>query len=105
MPLTNDIYATIAQLITIILVLATQSDILSALQTLVILRFRSDVAWDEMIGEAGNRSFNMWFMRIFVPNMLKIIQGVAVLFASFLIIVQSSEIIELLKANKIFMVG
>mmetsp|Transcript_8602 Transcript_8602/g.12263 ORF Transcript_8602/g.12263 Transcript_8602/m.12263 type:complete len:388 (+) Transcript_8602:59-1222(+) len=96
-PLTNDIYTTIAQLITIILVLATQSDVLSALQTLIILRFRSDVAWDEMIGETGNRSFNMWFMRIFVPNMLKIIQGVAVLFASFLIIVQSSEIIELLK--------
>ena len=96
-PLTNNIYTTIAQLITIILVLATQSDVLSALQTLVILRFRSDVAWDEMIGEAGNRSYNMWFMRIFVPNMLKIIQGVAVLFASFLIIVQSTEIIELLK--------
>lgn len=96
-PLTNDIYTTAAQLITIILVLATQSDLLSALQTLIIFRFRSNVAWDQMIGETGNRSFNMWFMRIFVPNMLKIIQGVAVLFASFLIIVQSSEIIELLK--------
>ncbi len=96
-PLTNDIYTTIAQLITIILVFATQSDVLSALQTLVVLRFRGDVAWDQMIGETGNRSFGIWFRRIFVPSMLKIIQGVAVLFASFLIIVQSSEIIELLK--------
>ena len=96
-PLTSNLYVAAAQVITIVLVLATQNDLLSSLQTLAVLRNRENVPWDKLIGQEGKRNWCLWLTRIFLPNILKIAQSIAILFASFIIIVQSTDIIELLK--------
>ena len=96
-PLTSNLYVAAAQVITIVLVLATQNDLLSSLQTIVVLRNRENVPWDKLIGQEGNRNYCLWLNRIFFPNILKIAQSIAILFASFVIIVQSTDIIDLLK--------
>ncbi len=82
------------QCLSIILCLSTQSDVLTAVQTLVILH-RSD-EWYNIIGE-NEYSRTLWIRRVVLPNTLKVIQGVLVIFICFVIIIQSDDIITLLK--------
>jgi hypothetical protein len=90
---------TFAQGIALILVLATQSDILKSIHTIISLqRNAHNVPWDKLIGEEGSRSLCLWILRILLPNVAKFIQGAFILFVSFVIIVQSVTIIDLLKA-------
>jgi len=97
-PIWVPLEVTLAQFITIIIVIATQSDLLTSVTTLVTLRKNAEhVRWDELIGEPGNRSWLQWTVRIMFPNAQKLSQGLVISFASFVIIVQSNEIIDLLK--------
>ncbi len=88
---------TFAQYLAVILALATQTDILTSIQTVLLLKNDDHVPWDKVIGEEGNRSRYLWVLRILLPNILKFIQASVVLFASFVIIIQSERIIDLLK--------
>mmetsp|Transcript_847 Transcript_847/g.1267 ORF Transcript_847/g.1267 Transcript_847/m.1267 type:complete len:538 (-) Transcript_847:168-1781(-) len=89
---------TLAQGIALILVLATQSDILTSIHAIITLQKNANnVQWDKLIGEEDNRSFCLWIIRILLPNLAKFIQGAIILFLSFVIIVQSENIIDLLK--------
>ena len=56
-----------------------------------------DSNWDEVIGKKGQRTNALWIIRIGFPNALKLIQGITVVLVSFVIIVQASDIIDLLK--------
>lgn len=97
-PIFAPIEVTLAQGIAIILVLATQTDLLTSLNTLLTLKMKCDyVPWDSLIGEEGNRTWRQWNTRIMFPNVMKFTQGATILFASFVIIVQSRDIIDLLK--------
>jgi len=97
-PIRVPLEITIAQFITIILVLATQSDLVSSVHILIALRRRAEhVPWDEVIDKKGDRSVVTWLMRILFPNVIKISQSIVVLYASFIVIIQSSDIIDLLK--------
>ncbi len=87
----------VAQCVTVVLVLATQTDILSSIKTVYILRNADHIPWDRVIGEEGNRTWCLWLRRILLPNVLKFIQADVVLFASFIIIVQSTKTLDLLK--------
>eukprot|EP00553_Chaetoceros_curvisetus_P014537 CAMPEP_0204644210 /NCGR_PEP_ID=MMETSP0718-20130828/1305_1 /ASSEMBLY_ACC=CAM_ASM_000674 /TAXON_ID=230516 /ORGANISM="Chaetoceros curvisetus" /LENGTH=403 /DNA_ID=CAMNT_0051665701 /DNA_START=1 /DNA_END=1212 /DNA_ORIENTATION=+ len=96
---TGVIYARYAA---VILVLATQTDVLSSIQTMLLLKSTSSEGWDKIIGEEGsgdNRSISgrLWIVRILIPNMLKLIQAIVILFTSFIIIIQSETIVDLLK--------
>ena len=97
-PIYPAIFVTSAQGIALILVLATQSDILTSIHAIVTLQKNANnVQWDKLIGEEGNRSFCLWIIRILLPNLAKFIQCAISLFLSFVIIVQSKDIIDLLK--------
>lgn len=85
------------QYLTVIFVIATQNDLFSSLQTLGKLRYSDDVPWDEVIGEKGVRTWQLWVLRILLPNVFKFIQATVILFASFLVAIRSSRIIDLLK--------
>ena len=101
----------VGQFFTIILSSFTQRDVLTAIKYLIM--FRTDGAdWrillvddDESIvsnttnssGEGLPPMRGMWFRRAVLPNLLKIVQGLLVLFTSLVVIVQSDDIIDLLK--------
>ncbi len=88
-------YVSVGQFLSIILCLATQNDILVSIRSFISLGDTSN--WDVAIGEDGNRSSSLWFVRIALPNTMKLCQGVLVTLVSFVIIVQASHIIDLLK--------
>jgi len=53
--------------------------------------------WNVVIGVSGPKSTFRWIIRIGAPNLMKLSQGLLVVFVSFVIIVQSDNIIDLLK--------
>jgi len=86
----------IAQFLTIILCLSTQSDILTSIRSFLLLGKGSN--WCEIISEEQMQSSpSLWIVRIGIPNAFKLSQGLVVTVASFMIIVQSEETIDLLK--------
>jgi hypothetical protein len=94
-PFKVDNVVRVGQFLSLILCLATQSDILSSIQTIVALGKGSE--WDIVIGEEGNKRVVLYLCRVFTPNLMKLMQGILVMFVSFVIIVQSDNIIDLLK--------
>jgi len=86
----------VAQLLAIILCLSTQGDILSSIEYVLILDMGSN--WAKVIGEEDSRaSCTLWMVRVGLPNIFKLSQGLVVTFASFVIIVQNKDTIGLLK--------
>jgi len=96
-PPRNDPVVRIGQFMAVVLALFSQTDITITLYNLFQLWYGSKSQWNKVIGEEHDTSFNLWLGRIFVPNVLKISQGVIILIASIIIILQSSDIVELLK--------
>ena len=95
---TNFIAVYTIQFFTILLTLMTQTDVLSATQTFVLLYYGS---WRQTISRGDDNQIEAgcltWIARVLIPLSLKFSQGAFVLFISWLIIVQSTEAIELLK--------
>ena len=97
----NAVY--IGQFFAITLALMTQSDVLSATQTFLLLRNSPQVPWQRTISRDGMEENIMgigcftWLVRVFIPVFLKFIQGLFVLFISWLLIVQSTNVVDLLK--------
>ncbi len=85
----------IGQILSIILVLATQTDLLVPIRNFALLGPKSN--WDAAVGEEGNKSLILWSVRIALPNLMQTITGLLVIFISFVIIVQADNIIDLLK--------
>ncbi len=94
-PFNVDTVVRIGQFFSIFLCLSTQTDMLTSVQNLVILGTGNK--WNEAIGERNNKNVCVWLIRILLPNLLKFSQGLLVMFVSFVIIVQSDNIIDLLK--------
>ena len=88
----------IGQFFTIMLALMTQNDLLSATHTLLHL---CDSSWLRTVSRDGKEKieggFWSWIARVLIPISLKFTQGLLVLFISWLIIVQSENVVELLK--------
>jgi len=87
----------VGQFMTLILALFTQTDILIPFRTILLLWYREGNKWNNIIGEEDDSSFLLWFGRVLIPNVLKIIQGTLILITTFIIIVQSDHIVGLLK--------
>jgi hypothetical protein len=87
-----------AQLFTISLALMTQTDVLAATRTFLLLRHGS---WRKTISRGAEDTIQggcfTWIARVLIPISLKFAQGFLVLFISWLVIVQSDSAIELLK--------
>ncbi len=90
----------VAQAMVIPLAVMTQTDILTAIRTILVLRMKEGNEWGEAIGlqDESNKTQATWMVRIFLPNMLKLLQGSLILFTTWwVIILQSNDIIDLLK--------
>ena len=85
------------QLMTVVLALFSQTDVTITLYNLLLLWYGSKSQWSKVIGQEHDTSFKLWLGRIFIPNVLKISQGITILLASIIIILQSSDIVDLLK--------
>ncbi len=96
-PINFDPIVSVVQAIAGILVLATQMDILTSILNILHLKNADHVPWDRVIGVEGNRTWSLWMTRILLPNALKFIQAFVILVASFIIIIQSEIIVDLLK--------
>lgn len=64
-----------------------------------------DPHWDQRIlgkdnSEESSTSNYEWMLDVFLPNVMKLVQGLLVTFDSFVIIVQSDNIIDLLTSSK-----
>ena len=87
----------LGQLLTLFLAVITQTDILMSFRLLSLLRWGNNT-WQELIeNEKKEHDFTSWLGLILVPNLLKSIQASIVLFTTFLVIVQSDDIVDLLK--------
>ena len=64
-PFKVDYVVRLGQLLTIILCLATQDDVLTSVQTFLNLGGKSN--WDTVVGIEGNRSRSLWITRVFFP--------------------------------------
>eukprot|EP00554_Chaetoceros_debilis_P016003 CAMPEP_0194125478 /NCGR_PEP_ID=MMETSP0150-20130528/59484_1 /TAXON_ID=122233 /ORGANISM="Chaetoceros debilis, Strain MM31A-1" /LENGTH=1369 /DNA_ID=CAMNT_0038819289 /DNA_START=171 /DNA_END=4280 /DNA_ORIENTATION=- len=80
---------------------STQNDILTSIQSVAI--FWRSTRWDLVLLEGDDRyqrnrpHFIIWLCIILIPNIFKLMKGLSMAFVSFVIIVQSDSIIELLK--------
>ena len=87
----------IGQFLTLILAIMTQTDLLVSFRILLFLSYKKD-DWLILTGHHKNeRSYLVWFCRILLPNLMKTVQGLLVLVITFIVIVQSDNILDLLK--------
>eukprot|EP00554_Chaetoceros_debilis_P003558 CAMPEP_0194095828 /NCGR_PEP_ID=MMETSP0149-20130528/57029_1 /TAXON_ID=122233 /ORGANISM="Chaetoceros debilis, Strain MM31A-1" /LENGTH=667 /DNA_ID=CAMNT_0038781787 /DNA_START=79 /DNA_END=2078 /DNA_ORIENTATION=+ len=89
----------IGQFISIIFVTLAQGDMFSSVRTIQWLR--KNTRWDIiLLGKEENEdppSIWDWILHILIPNVLKFIQGFAVFFVSFFIIMTRSNLLDLIK--------
>ena len=79
---------------------------MSSIQSLVI--FWKATRWDLILLEDKDKEHDAstppprgtkWARIILLPNALKLLKGVSVIFVSFVVIIQSDNVIDLLKAS------
>jgi hypothetical protein len=90
---------TIGQFMGIFICVGVQTDILSSIRMIVAMRNSPGFEWNTIIGLEGdeNRTWRNWFVRIIIPNVAKFISGLLVLGVNFITIVQTANIVDLMK--------
>jgi len=96
-PHRTDLVVQFGQFLTVLLAIFSQTDVTITLYNLFLLWYGSKSQWNKVIGEEHDTSFKLWLGHIFVPKVLKISQGIAILGASIIINLQSKNIVDLLK--------
>ena len=104
-PLTPNTLVQIAQGITIPLALVSQTDIATSMRTIYQLRNIDGNDWHGVIKvDQNHRTKWTWFVRILLPNFFKFTEALVILFACWVLIVQSESIVDLLKDFSALMV-
>jgi hypothetical protein len=85
------------QLLAIILSLATQTDLVIAIITFIMLWKGRTIYWTMIASVAPNSHVCIWVLRIAIPLGCKFVEGVLVLLTTFVIVIQSDSMIELFK--------
>ncbi len=87
----------VGQMLAIVISLATQTDLVTAIITFMMLWTRKRVYWTALIKVPEHSSLWIWVARIAFPITLELLVGAFVLFTTFVIVIQSSSIIDLFK--------
>jgi len=88
----------VTQVLSVILALMTQNEFLSGLRTIFMFPFENKLKWGKICDiESSDCTRRMWLQRILLPNAMKAIQGIMVLVASFVVIVQLTSTVDVLK--------
>lgn len=87
----------VGQFLAIILSLATQTDLVISIVTFIMLWFKRRVHWTQLIKVSEDSSIFVWLSRVAFPAGCEFIEGLLVLIATFVIVIQSDSIIELFK--------
>lgn len=85
------------QLLAILLSLTTQTDLVIAIITFIMLWRRRRVSWTSVTAVAQDSHLSIWGLRVALPLSCKFIEGVLVLVTTFVIVIQSDSMIELFK--------
>jgi len=94
----------VAKMLAMVLSILTQTDFLMSLRNIQI--FREGKIWKELRSDANENPINnsydgikhyYWWIYVFFPNALKGAQGLLILTASFILIIQSENTVDLLK--------
>lgn len=88
--------AYVAQFLAMIVSIMLSKDIIMPIKEMSMLWISNRDEWTAVIGKS-NATNRDWAVRILLPNTLKFIEGIFVLFISFVIIIQSEEVIVLFK--------
>lgn len=108
-PLQISVKATIAQYMTVLIIVYAQSDVLTSIYTMMLLRgtFHDNGWFNDLFreNEFENDDWSFRFIHVFLPNVLKCVQGFLILIATFLVIIIRSEtIIDLLRDFTVLLV-
>jgi hypothetical protein len=87
------------QILALLVGIALQRDITTAISNVLSLRNSTRSYWTEVIMDThmNEPRHSIWMNRILFPNACKFVQGMLVLFTSFIIVIQSETIIDLFK--------
>jgi hypothetical protein len=85
-----------AQIFAILVSIMLSTDVVMPIKEMSMLRFSNREEWVDVIGKP-NADWKDWVKRILLPNFLKFCEGLFVLLISFVIIVQSDNVIILFK--------
>jgi hypothetical protein len=86
---------TVGQFLGIFICVGVQTDILSAIR--ILAAFSAEKDWAELLGIEGGGTKMDFSLRVLLPNCLKFASGCMVLAVNFVTIVQSSNIVNLMK--------
>jgi len=95
-PYTVSVEAHIAQFLAIFVSVGTSKDVVMPVKELSMLWITHRDEW-RMVIDDDNADSIVWASRILLPNLLKFTEGVFVLLISFVIIIQSDNVIDLFK--------
>jgi len=88
----------LTQVLSVILALMTQNEFLIGLRTIFMFPFQNKQKWGNVCGiENKDCTLRMWCLRVLLPNAMKAIQGLMVLVASFVVIIQLTSTVDVLK--------
>ncbi len=85
------------QLLAIIISVATQTDLVAAIISMLTLSPGQRHYWTTLIKVPEESSLRVWAARIAFPIALELVEGGFVLFTTFVIVIQSDNIIDLFK--------
>ncbi len=89
---------TVGQFLGIFICVGVQTDVLSSIRIMFAMRNSEETNWDEVIRiDKEKRTHKTWLIQIFVPNIIKFMSGLLVLTVNFITIVQSGNIVDLMK--------
>ena len=112
-PIRVPILTRLTQFLAVVLAYMTQNELLSGLRTISMFLFivsdennnkknshddKKFTEWFDICGiDENNRTKRTWVLRVLLPNIMKATQGLLVLVASFIVIVQLTSTVDVLK--------